>query len=119
MRIITMDTWPWPPPPLALLRCRSKEAAIAFGKVPVLQEHVRELQIHNMSAIPAEFKLFVEARDSSFAVEPREAVLQPGESLAAQVLVMLDEALPFRDTLHVLVTEGADHCIPLEATGEP
>lgn len=33
------------------------------------------------------------------------------------VRVVLDDAAPFKDTLHVLVAEGADVSVPLEATG--
>ena len=31
--------------------------------------------------------------------------------------VFLDETTSFRDTLHVLISEGADMAIPLDATG--
>ncbi len=36
------------------------------------------LQIHNPCLIPADFKLFIEGKDSAFSVDPREAHLEPG-----------------------------------------
>ena len=97
---------------------RSSTASISFGKCEVLTEHSRQLLLHNPTLIPAAFKLFVEGRDSSFSVEPRELRLEPGGSAEATVRAVLDETQTFKDELHVLIEEGADVPIPLEATGE-
>jgi len=51
-------------------------------------------------------------------VEPREAVIPAGGELSALVRVQLDDTVAFKDVLHVLVAEGADVNIPLEAMGE-
>lgn len=40
-----------------------------------------------------------------------------GGSAAVLVRVLLDDAATFKDTLHVLVSEGADVNVALEATG--
>ena len=53
----------------------------------------------------------------SVKVEPREASLGPGDDMIATVTVLLDEARAFKDALHILVSDGADVPIPLEATG--
>lgn len=50
-------------------------------------------------------------------VEPREAVVAAGGGLDVLVRVLVDDNITFRDVLHVLVSEGADVNIPLEATG--
>lgn len=50
-------------------------------------------------------------------VEPRELVVPAGGEAAVLVRVLLDDAAPFKDTLHVLVSEGADVSVSLEATG--
>jgi len=50
-------------------------------------------------------------------VEPRELVVPAGGQAAVLVRVLLDDAAPFKDVLHVLVAEGADISLPLEATG--
>lgn len=91
--------------------------SVAFGTVPVLKEHTYTVQIHNPCLIPADAKLFVEGSDSVFSVQPSEIHLEPGASASATVTVMMDDARPFTDTLHVLVAEGADVCVPLSAVG--
>lgn len=50
-------------------------------------------------------------------VKPRELVVPPGDEASVAVRVLLDDATAFRDTLHVLVAEGADVSVPLEAAG--
>lgn len=50
-------------------------------------------------------------------VAPREAVVAAGGELAVEVLVLVDDAATFRDVLHVLVADGADVSISLEAMG--
>lgn len=91
--------------------------SLSFDKVPVLKEHSLPLVINNCSAIPADFKLFIESKDSVFSVEPRQAHLEPGDSLTAHVMVKMDESMDFADTLHVLIQEGADMAIPLTSSG--
>lgn len=44
-------------------------------------------------------------------------MLPSGGEACVTVRVLLDDAAPFKDTLHVLVSEGADVSVPLEATG--
>lgn len=51
------------------------------------KEHV--LQVHNPTDIPASLKTLVEGRDSPFKVAPREAQLQPHDSMAVTVIVGL------------------------------
>ncbi|GIL73964.1 hypothetical protein Vretifemale_3957, partial [Volvox reticuliferus] len=96
---------------------RTTTPTISFDKVPVLREHSMPLTINNISAIPADFKLFIESKDSVFSVEPRQAHLEPGESCTAHVIVKMDESMDFADTLHVLIQEGADMPVPLTASG--
>jgi hypothetical protein len=43
--------------------------------------------------------------------------LAPGCEVAVRVTALLDDATPVRDTLHVLVADGADTPIELTATG--
>ena len=54
---------------------------------------------------------------SALQVEPRELVVPASGMATVSVRVLLDDAAPFKDTLHVLVAEGADISIPLEAIG--
>lgn len=50
-------------------------------------------------------------------MEPRELELPPGGEGALRVTALLDDAAPFRDTLHVIVADGEDTPVPLEAAG--
>ena len=48
---------------------------------PYVQDKELLLPVHNPSQIPADFKTFIEGRDSPFAVVPREGHLEPNESM--------------------------------------
>ena len=50
-------------------------------------------------------------------MEPRELVVAPGGEACATISTLLDEAASFADILHVLVSNGPDLPVPLEATG--
>lgn len=91
--------------------------AFNFGKVKVLQEHSVTLHVTNTSPIPAELKLFMDRRDSLFAVNHREVHLGPGEHVPLTVSATLDDSLLFSDTLHMLVMEGPEMDVPVEAQG--
>ena len=49
------------------------------------------LQVHNPCSIPADCKLFIEGRDSAFAVEPREMHLEPGQTELAKITLSMDD----------------------------
>ncbi|KAL0040642.1 hypothetical protein WJX79_000331 [Trebouxia sp. C0005] len=95
----------------------ASKTEIAFGSIDVLQARENVLQVHNPTDILASLKTLVEGRDSPFQVAPREAQLQPHESMAIKVTVLLDEAKQHKDVLHLFVTEGDDITVPLSATG--
>jgi hypothetical protein len=50
-------------------------------------------------------------------VDVRERTLEPGEEVPLTIKVQLDELIRFRDQLNILVVEGADTTVPLEALG--
>lgn len=91
--------------------------AIDFGKVAVLATHRRTVALHNPGKVPAEVKLFVSGQASVFAIDPGDAVVQPGETLDATVSVQLDETYTFKESIHVLVTHGDEQEVALHATG--
>ena len=92
-------------------------AAVAFGKVPVLDTHTQTLTLHNASLIDASLKAFVAGQGSAFSTSVREATLAPGEVLDIAVSVRLDEPVAFSDVLHCLVENGDELEIPLSAQG--
>jgi hypothetical protein len=58
---------------------------IEFGKVEVLKEMRKTILLVNDSLIPAEFKAFVGGKDSPFAVDRREGVIEAGATLELHV----------------------------------
>lgn len=94
-----------------------KSAEIDFGKVKVLEDHNVILRIYNPTLIPAEVKAFVEGINSAFAVDIREFVVEAGATFDLRVIVNIDEVQLFKDTLHVMVSEGDDNSIPISAAG--
>lgn len=50
-------------------------------------------------------------------MEPGEVLVPAHGEAAVTIQVLLDDAAPFKDTLHILVSEGADVSVPLEAIG--
>lgn len=60
-------------------------AACVDGLLSGMQVREHVLQVHNPADIPASLKTLVEGRDSPFQVAPREAELQPYESIAVKV----------------------------------
>lgn len=48
-------------------------------------------------------------------MEPREGLLEPGQSVDLRVSCFMDDCLPFKDTLHLLITDGEDVTVPLRA----
>ena len=62
---------------------------------PCVQDKELLLPVHNPSQIPADFKTFIEGRDSPFAVVPREGHLEPNESMPLKAgLPLLPSCLP-------------------------
>ena len=92
-------------------------AAVAFGKVPVLDTHTQTLTLHNASLIDASLKAFVAGQGSAFTTSVREATLAPGGVLDIAVSVRLDETVAFTDVLHCLVENGDELEVPLSASG--
>ena len=57
------------------------------------------------------------ATQHTLQVEPCDAVVAAGCELAITVSALLDDVITFKDTLHVVVDEGSEAALPLEATG--
>lgn len=91
--------------------------AVTFGRIPVMQTHVKTLCLKNTSLIMAEVKVFITSKTSVFAVDARELKLTPGGCVDLVVSVRLDETFSFSDLLQVLVNNGNALEIPLTATG--
>lgn len=58
---------------------------IDFGKVEVLKEVRKAILVVNESLIPANFKAFVGGKESPFAVDRREGIIEAGTTLELHV----------------------------------
>lgn len=92
-------------------------AAVAFGRIPVMQTHEKILCLKNTSLISAEVKVFITSKTSVFAVDSRELTISPGGCMDLALSVRLDETYSFSDLLQILVTNGNALEIPLTAVG--
>ena len=91
--------------------------AVDWGNIECLKLSERKLTLHNDSLIPAPFKTFIKQARSKFSVDVKEGVLAPDEQLTLTLGAVLDDTLPHKDQLHVLVTEGENLVVPLKARG--
>ncbi|BFI31149.1 hydrocephalus-inducing protein [Marchantia polymorpha subsp. ruderalis] len=88
-----------------------------FGRVKVLETHTMQLEITNISLIPAVFKIFTENETSSvFHVDKSEASLEPNQVMMLQVDTYLDDTMRFEDVLKFTL-EGGDYEVYCYATG--
>lgn len=74
------------------------DAALDFGKVQVLQDHLRILLLKNMSCIPAELKISLSKKKTVFRIERDGLALKPFESQELTV------SSNFSLKVHALVT---------------
>ena len=78
----------------------------------------RPLVLFNDSPIAAYVKTFAARKGSGFYTTPTELTLDPHQSVEVAVCVCLDETLKQTDQIHVIVYEGVDLVVPVEAKGE-
>ncbi|CAM6101477.1 unnamed protein product [Calypogeia fissa] len=90
---------------------------VDFGKVPVLREHHADIEITNISLIPAIFLIVQEnTHNSAFRIGLDQATLQPQEKLNLRVTAFIDETLKFKDSIKITL-EGGMYKIPCFARG--
>jgi hypothetical protein len=112
------------PPMLATLEATSvgpkvvaDVAEVSWGRIGCLVDSTRTLSLHNDSLIPAPFKTFVKSARSKFKVDVLEGMLAPDERVTLTVTANLDDTLPHKDELHVVVTDGENLVVVLKAIG--
>ena len=92
---------------------------IRFGKVGVLRDAYRSVFARNDGPVPAELRAFTRDGEPAFevAASSRDLALAPGEIGEIVVRAHVDQTLPHRDALCVMVTEGGTTTLPLEVEG--
>ncbi|XP_075327326.1 hydrocephalus-inducing protein homolog [Odontesthes bonariensis] len=95
----------------------AQSTQLQFGKVPVLTNISRILNLFNQSPVPAHFTTRMNHRGSFWRVEPSEGEVPPGSMLELKVVAHLKDTLPFQDRLEVSIQDSQTHAVSLSATG--
>ncbi|XP_008288806.1 hydrocephalus-inducing protein homolog [Stegastes partitus] len=90
---------------------------LQFGRIPVLKDVVRTLQLLNQSPIPAHFTTRMSNSKSFWRVEPSEGEVPPDAQLELKVVAHLKDTLQFQNTLEVSIQDSRTHAVRLSATG--
>uniref|UniRef100_UPI003AADF4DB hydrocephalus-inducing protein homolog n=1 Tax=Centroberyx gerrardi TaxID=166262 RepID=UPI003AADF4DB len=88
-----------------------------FGRIPVLTDVTRTLQLFNQSPIPACFTARMVRGRSLWRVEPSEGEVPPEGQLELRLVAHLKDSLQFQDRLDVAIRDSQTHTVPLSATG--
>eukprot|EP01060_Flectonema_neradi_P033529 TRINITY_DN5651_c0_g1_i4.p1 TRINITY_DN5651_c0_g1~~TRINITY_DN5651_c0_g1_i4.p1 ORF type:complete len:4653 (+),score=840.28 TRINITY_DN5651_c0_g1_i4:145-14103(+) len=86
-----------------------------FGKITVLQEHCRRIELKNESPIPAVFNC--KLQNKHFSLKNDETVIPPSSSYAFPVYAFLDDTSKFTDELTITVANSKDIQVGLTAIG--
>ncbi|CAB1432186.1 unnamed protein product [Pleuronectes platessa] len=88
-----------------------------FGKIPVLTDVTRTLQLSNQSPTPANFRARMSRGKSFWRVEPSEGEVPPNSQLELCVVAHLKDTIEFQDRMEVSIQHGRILKVPLSATG--
>ncbi|XP_056138426.1 hydrocephalus-inducing protein homolog [Lampris incognitus] len=90
---------------------------LAFGKIPVLTDVTRVLNLFNQSPIPAPFTARMVRSKSPWDVEPSDGEVPPEGQLELRLVAHLKDTLLFKDKLELAIKDSHTHTIPVSATG--
>uniref|UniRef100_A0A8C5EU15 Hydrocephalus-inducing protein-like n=1 Tax=Gouania willdenowi TaxID=441366 RepID=A0A8C5EU15_GOUWI len=93
-----------------------QDTNLDFGRIPVLTDTVRTLQLTNQSPIPANFST-PKLKGSFWHVEPSDGVVPPESTLEINVVANLKDTLFFEGQLNVSIQDSHMHTVALTATG--
>ncbi|KAM6946364.1 hydrocephalus-inducing protein homolog [Aplochiton taeniatus] len=88
-----------------------------FGRIPVLTNITRTLELANQSPIPAHFSARMVRGRSRWRVEPVEGRVPPEGRLELRLVARLDDTLAFQERLLLDVRHSQTLCIQLRAVG--
>ena len=95
----------------------SQEEGINWGPTPCLTDTTRKLKITNDSLIPAPFRCYFKNPRSVFRVDVNSGMLAPQESIEITLTAHLDDTITHKESLNILIHEGASISFPLVAKG--
>ncbi|GAA6221266.1 hydrocephalus-inducing protein homolog [Lates japonicus] len=88
-----------------------------FGRIPVLTDIPRTLQLSNQSPVPAHFTARMGYKKTFWRVEPSEGEVPPESQLELRVVAHMKDTIHSQDKLKVFIQDSQTHTIPLSATG--
>ncbi|XP_024138466.1 hydrocephalus-inducing protein homolog isoform X3 [Oryzias melastigma] len=90
---------------------------IHFGRIAVLKDVARPLQLFNQSPIPAHFTVQMNHRGSFWRVEPSEGEVPAESQVVLKVVAHLKDTLQFQDKLKVSIRDSQTLIVSVSATG--
>ncbi|KAL8443893.1 hypothetical protein Emed_006517 [Eimeria media] len=94
---------------------------LQWGKISCLDEVSRQLEVTNVSPIPATFRCSLKGRHEYFVTPSSQLTLQGGASTTVEVTAIFTEAVTVVDQLVITVLDGQDTIVTLkgQAVGSP
>ncbi|KAL8270019.1 hypothetical protein Esti_006052 [Eimeria stiedai] len=101
------------------LKVEPKE--LQWGKISCLDEVRRQLEVTNVSPIPATFRCSVKSKHEYFVTQSSQLTLQGGASTTVDVTAIFTEAVTVVGQLVITVLDGQDTIVTLkgQAVGSP
>eukprot|EP00755_Sulcionema_specki_P012495 Sspe_Gene.8383::Locus_2861_Transcript_1_1_Confidence_1.000_Length_14125::g.8383::m.8383/K17570/HYDIN; hydrocephalus-inducing protein len=93
------------------------QTTLDFGKVTVLSEHSRKVELTNTSPIPAMYSTRLVNRSPIFSLKNGEGLIPPRSSCFLPVYAFLDDTVRFTEELIVTISNSKDLQIKLQASG--
>eukprot|EP01064_Diplonema_japonicum_P013676 TRINITY_DN21214_c0_g1_i2.p1 TRINITY_DN21214_c0_g1~~TRINITY_DN21214_c0_g1_i2.p1 ORF type:complete len:4615 (+),score=1185.39 TRINITY_DN21214_c0_g1_i2:107-13846(+) len=93
------------------------QTTVEFGRVNVLTEHQRRVELVNESPIPAVFSCRLLNKSAAFALKNSETTIPPRSTYSLPVYAFLDDTSRFVDELVITVANSKDIQVALVATG--
>nr|XP_033799169.1 hydrocephalus-inducing protein homolog isoform X3 [Geotrypetes seraphini] len=88
-----------------------------FGKIQVLTEVSKTLQLSNQSCIPAHFLAQMIRSHSYWSIEPSEGVILPETDVMLTLVAKLDDTVKFSDKVQLAIENSNTYTIPVQAKG--
>ncbi|XP_053771126.1 hydrocephalus-inducing protein homolog isoform X8 [Desmodus rotundus] len=90
---------------------------VDFGKIYVLKESSRSLNLSNQSFIPGLFKAHMAHKNSLWTIEPNEGIVPPENEVQLTLTATLNDIVTFKDTVILEITNSNTYRIPVQASG--
>lgn len=88
-----------------------------FGEVDVLKDYCKKLKIINESTIDADFYFLTRNENSIFRPIQKHDILPANNQMEIEIICNADDRENFKDVLHLVIKEGVDKDIQLQAKG--